>query len=390
MKLRKAIETISSLWHYRRIRRSLRDMRSPLFFIFPSWQLGGSERIHADIMALVKNSRPICIITTPQRGRGLKDSFAQCADLIYLRRWGTKASFKPKMLQHVAEAINKQADSVVFGSNNLFFYDLLPLLKSHVRVIDLTHSITPKQEWCETYNLPHVHRINRRVILGPKTLEAFRAIYAEHNVPAALLARFTIIPNRASIAVSSQERELDAPLHIIFVGRDSDEKRPELFFRIAKACSERGIDARFTAVGEFGRIRQPYMPYVHFAGEIYETDRLVAYYRQAHIIAITSTFEGFPLVLVEAMSQGVVPICTDVGEIPYYISASLETGYAIDGRQPEDKIIDDFIAKISFLQANPRVWKSYSLHCQKLVDEKFSTERFETAYRNLLLNEKER
>ncbi|WP_177180975.1 glycosyltransferase family 4 protein [Parapedobacter koreensis] len=290
------------------------------------------------------------------------------------------------MIKLVADAINKQPSAVVFGSNNLFFYDLLPHLRSHVRVIDLTHSITPKQEWCETYSLPYVHRINQRVVLGPNTLETFKAIYASHGVPAALLARFTIIPNKTGIAVSLLKKELTGSLRVIFVGRDSEEKRPELFFRIAEMCVGKGIDARFVAIGKFVRNWNHYTPYVSFEGEIRDTERLVEQYRQAHIIIITSSFEGFPLVLQEAMSQGVVPIATDVGEIPYYISPSLETGYTVDGRQPDDKIIDDFIAKISYLQVNPFVWTSYSSRCREMVGEQFSEERFETEYRNLLLN----
>ncbi|WP_353197444.1 glycosyltransferase family 4 protein [Parapedobacter defluvii] len=386
MKLRKAIETISSLWHYRGISRSLRDTRSALFFLFPSWQIGGSELVNEEIKAVVENNRPIIIITTPQSEVGFRGLFARYAEIIYLRRWGTKASFKPKMLQRVAEAINKQPGSVVFGSNNLFFYDLLPYLSPHVRIIDLTHSITPKQEWCETYSVPHVPRIDHRVVLGPNTLETFKAIYANHHIPVALLRRFKVIPNKVRIAVSPSVRELTGSFRVIFVGRDSEEKRPGLFFRLAKACVETGVDARFTAIGKFGKHWDHYAPYVDFEGEIRDTERLVDQYRQAHLIVVTSTFEGFPLVLLEAMSQGVVPISTDVGEIPYYISPSQETGYTVDSRQPDDKIIGDFIEKISYLQANSSVWKSYSSRCREMVGEQFSEERFETEYRNLLLN----
>src|SRR5690606_17746697 len=135
-------------------------------------------------------------ITEIQRKRGFKKEFQQVADVIYLRRWGQKKRFKRFMLKKIAEAINKKADALVFGSNNFFLYDLIPYLAPHVKVIDLTHSFSIDLGGYERYSLNRVGKIDHRIILGENALKTFEKIYATYHVPSSLLQRFIIIPNK--------------------------------------------------------------------------------------------------------------------------------------------------------------------------------------------------
>src|SRR5690606_28875593 len=275
MKIKRTLDTLRSVAGYPGIVRSLQKARSSIFFIFPSWQIGGSERVHADIMKAVRECKPDCIITSVQEGDGFRQLFEKYANVIYLRRWGSKVSFRPKMAKLVAKAINRQDNVTVFGSNNLFFYDVIPYLKEHVRIIDLTHSITPNRDWCEAYSVPYVERIQHRVVLGTGTLEAFKEIYAQHGISKTFLERFRVIPNKVSVTeADSDKQDRNGSFEVLFVGRNSDEKRPVLFFEIAKRCTAAGIDASFTAVGDFDTFAPRYASYVNFVGQIRDESRL--------------------------------------------------------------------------------------------------------------------
>src|SRR5690606_26642134 len=111
----------------------------------------------------------------PQWKEGLKKEFNEVSDVIELKRWGEKKSFKPIILKKIAKVINQQKHPVIFGSNNLFFYDLIPLLNPHVKIIDLTHSFSTDKDGYEHYSLPSAPRIDKRVVLGANALNTFQS-----------------------------------------------------------------------------------------------------------------------------------------------------------------------------------------------------------------------
>src|SRR5690606_1525492 len=129
---------------------------------------------------------------------------------------------------------------------------------------------------------------------------------------------------------------------VLFVSRNSKEKRPDLFFRVVDACTKRGLPITFTVIGDFERVSQ-YSDNVTFKGEIRDREILNNHYKEAHLILVPSTFEGFPMVLLESMAYGVVPICTDVGEIPNFISEEKKTGFIVDNALPDQQKVQKFV-----------------------------------------------
>ncbi|MGV8830192.1 MAG: glycosyltransferase [Breznakibacter sp.] len=104
--------------------------------------------------------------------------------------------------------------------------------------------------------------------------------------------------------------------HILYVGRiDKEHKRVDRLVRIYELVANRYDDWSLLIVGD-GKHRkdlQDYVvnkqiPRVFFEG--YKTD-VHSYYERASIFCLTSNIEGWPMVLNEAMSYGVVPISFD-------------------------------------------------------------------------------
>lgn len=79
------------------------------------------------------------------------------------------------------------------------------------------------------------------------------------------------------------------------------------------------------------------------------------YYREASIFCLTSAYEGFPLVLAEAMSYGVVPIAfNSFGAVCDCISNEQ------DGLLIEPFRLDEYIDKLDSLICDTIIWNKYS------------------------------
>jgi glycosyltransferase involved in cell wall biosynthesis len=361
-----------------------------LFFFFPFWQIGGGERVHADILKVFQIDRPLCFITDRSENDGFKKEFQASADTVVLGRWAEKRSFSKIMLKKIAAAINRQEHPVAFGCHSHFFYQLIPHLASHVKVVDLIHAFTFDPNGPEIYSLPHVGRLDHRVILGEKTKNDFKNLYQEKRIDLKYLERFTIIPNQSKSSPSAPIKDFGGKLQVLFVSRNAPEKRPELFVEIAKGCAQQNLPAEFIMVGDFTAWKGQVGANISIKGEIFDRKILDDIYLCAHLVLITSWREGFPLVMMEGMGHGVVPIATRVGEIPAYISSeSHENGFLIENTGDTQAIVDGFVHQIEQLCQDRGLLQEFSHHAYRFAKEHFGEERFRRSYRKLLLGAEE-
>jgi glycosyltransferase involved in cell wall biosynthesis len=106
-----------------------------------------------------------------------------------------------------------------------------------------------------------------------------------------------------------------------FVGRLSPEKAPDVFVRMADLLRPAFPDAHFVIVGEgplLGELRMLVNDLhlggrVHFAGV--QCD-MRAVYHSLELLVSTSTTEGMPFALMEAMAAGLATVATQVGGVP--------------------------------------------------------------------------
>jgi glycosyltransferase involved in cell wall biosynthesis len=94
-----------------------------------------------------------------------------------------------------------------------------------------------------------------------------------------------------------------------------------------------------------------------------------------------SIYEGFPMVIMESMAHGVIPITTDVGGINEHITNG-ENGILIsDGN--EEKIVFDFINAIELLIIDNKKMEIISKNAFEYAQSHFSIEQFNDNYRRL-------
>ncbi|HLW20821.1 MAG TPA: glycosyltransferase family 4 protein, partial [Cyclobacteriaceae bacterium] len=167
---------------------------------------------------------------------------------------------------------------------------------------------------------------------------------------------------------------------------NAPEKRPEIFVDIARQCRERNLPLEFIMVGDFYELTTRVGSNVTILGEVFDREKLNEVYSDAHLILVTSWREGFPLVIMEGMGHGVVPVATKVGEIPSYISSStFRNGFLIENDEQEKNIVDAFVEQIDKLCKDRELLREYSNNAYIFAEQSFGEENFEQAYRKLLL-----
>ncbi|MDR3412229.1 MAG: glycosyltransferase [Formivibrio sp.] len=135
-------------------------------------------------------------------------------------------------------------------------------------------------------------------------------------------AGWQVMPNfveaLSADSAPAASREPQAPLQLLFVGRIAEEKQPHLWLDTLEALAARSLAAELTILGEgplqdwvkSEALRRQLT--VHFHGQIGGVSEFM---RRADWLLLTSRFEGFGLVVLEAMQVGLPVVSTDSGGV---------------------------------------------------------------------------
>ena len=174
----------------------------------------------------------------------------------------------------------------------------------------------------------------------------------------------------------------EGPLRVLFIGRLSREKGVFDLPAIDAILEARGIDARWTVVGD-GPAREelrsawPGSARVHHAGAVPRA--AIPGIAAAHDVFVLPTrAEGFPLVLLEAMASGLVPVASDIPSgVPELVIAD-ETGY-----RPAVGDVAAFAQAIAGLASNPPLLERLSAASRALVAGEFDVRERARDYHEL-------
>lgn len=133
--------------------------------------------------------------------------------------------------------------------------------------------------------------------------------------------------------------------NVLFVGRLSKQKRPELFIKLAaillKNLPDENLNFRLVGDGplrsELGKLAEDLGltdENLTFLGARTEMDE---FYRQADVLVLTSEYEGTPNVLLEAMAFGLPIVATRVGGVAEIVD---ETRAILVDKDDEEGLIE--------------------------------------------------
>ena len=179
--------------------------------------------------------------------------------------------------------------------------------------------------------------------------------------------RITVIPNMAS----SKDKEQNARYgsFVGFIGRISPEKGIQTFMDAASKCA----DISFKVAGSYDR-----MPHLlaspssnfDFVGHL-SHEKLDEFYKAVRMIVLPSIcFEGFPMVLAEAMLYGKPVICSRIGGLPEIVEDG-KTGLLFESADAEDLSV-----KIRYLWNRPDLCRKMGHEGRKKALREYSPKKY--------------
>ena len=106
-------------------------------------------------------------------------------------------------------------------------------------------------------------------------------------------------------------------------------------------------------------------------------------FSESHILLMTSAYEGFPVLIKEAMAHGCVPVVTALPGILTHLQDG-ENSLLIQSVSDEQKVVEEGIRHIQFLLQQNQVLKKISHTCFDYASRHFGKKPFYQAYAELL------
>ena len=341
-----------------------------IVFFIPYHHIGGAERVHLNIIKALKYKPIVCFDYS--NSDKISEEFSKNAHCFLITN-----DKRRKIVMLFLQIISCFMPVVLFGCNSGLFYNYVSKLKGKIRAIDLTHAFSFPEYGMEISSLPYVNLLDNRIVINNKTFNDYKALYQKNEIEESLLARFKIISN-GIIVKDFVDCHIDSRFThftIGFVGRNSPEKRPELFFQIVQQTK---IKAK--AIGDnFDNFKIDF-PEVTYFENCNDNEIIRSQFSGISLLIVSSSREGFPIVIMEAMELGILVIATDVGSIAEHVIND-ENGFL----SPVGK--EDFlnfnIAKIKSIIEDKVLYRNLSLKAREYAINNFDIKIFNKQYRDL-------
>jgi glycosyltransferase involved in cell wall biosynthesis len=360
---------------------SVRSKEYDIFFFFPFYHTGGAEQVHLQVARIFGRTHK-CIIfftRTSVDNRYLEEFRNTGCEIADISRYTDNKLLYYQNLTwrgRISNMINSQVKKpVVFNGQCNFGYKISPWIRKDIRQIELIHSFN-SFSWIR---LPFLPFISKTIMISKRRIEEHLQQYKKLEVPGELAEKIVFIPNAIELPEQPCKKQFST-IKLLFVGRGTPEKRPELFIEIANAASDSGLTVQWTIVGDMDEKITAALPAnVVATGSITNPALLHEIYCAHHILVIPSSTEGFPIVLMEAMARGCAVMATPVGDIPFHINN--DNGFLFSSTDPAI-IINESVAWLKDL--TPGKMEHLSNSATSYAFKNFGIEMFNQQYKAIL------
>jgi glycosyltransferase involved in cell wall biosynthesis len=358
-----------------------------VFFFFPFYHTGGAEIVHLNIVKSVSNYSTVTIFSLPSGDEDLKKEFFKVSNCFDIQLFIRSKKKRKILVQTISKKINNQKKTTVFGCYSHFLYDLLPYLDQKITKIDLLHAFTGYHEpGHEKDSIPFVNYFDKRIVITKYLKNQLEIFYDINNISSTFKEKIQVIYNATHFVANEKEIKRNEKFTLLYIGRNSPEKRVHLIAKIATRLQYLNLNTEVVLIG--ANLEDAVLPEDKtnciFIGSLNQ-DEIEVWYKKANVTLITSKREGFPMVFMESMIFGCVPISTRVGGIPELITNAVN-GILIDDDKDEEEIIDEFCIQIESLVKNTKMYHAISENAFQFANANFGMQRFRKEYQNLILN----
>ena len=275
--------------------------------------------------------------------------------------------------------INSQKNKpVVFNGQCNFGYKISPWIKKSIKQIELIHSLNT----FSYIRIPFLPFINRTIMISKKRIEDHKKLYDHFGIPSNLFEKISYIPNAIKLPEQIAVKD-KASFTVLYVGRGTEEKRIKLIAETAKQLKEINEPVSFEMMGDVSEaISQADYPFIKFYGNLSDEKKINEIYSKAQVFILTSSSEGFSMVIMEAMAHACVILSTAVGDIPFHVKNG-ENGFLFNNSENETAIIREATEKIIWLKNNRQEMYKMAVNNIDYANHNFGIERFNKDYRDL-------
>lgn len=341
---------------------------------FPFYHTGGAEAVHARVAKVWGGPDTLIIFTRKSTDNRYFTAFVQTNSTVldYSKYTGTKWLYPVNIFFRgvLAARLAKAKPVLVFNGQCNFAYKLSPWLPKAIPQVELIHSFN-SFSWIR---LPYLAYYRKSICIAQVALQKHVQQYKNLGVPEELASKWTFISNGVPVPQEPTVKSAPNPLTVLWVGRNSEEKRLGVFEQLATQALH--LPIQFICIGT----EKPNTNNIQYIPTITQESALAKWYAKAHMLCITSSTEGFPMVVMEAAAHGCLILSTPVGDIPHRLQNE-PFAYITQTIEPTS-VIEEMVAQL-------QQWTTTShlapLHAQaySFASNHFSLATFERNYTQL-------
>ena len=381
-------------------RQSKRDFsfvsEKPVVFVVPVFlAVGGVERNTIEIMRVLAKDYTFCMITLERHAKeqgtlhyqleGICDYIFDLAELTDFDNYAgvlyeLKAMFKPEVLW--------------LCNNSPWLEKNIGIVRNIYRDVAMVAQdvYDTKLGWIEYYDSPGMQSFDRYIAVTEKIRNCFVDKYgiSENKIDVI----YSAVDSERLAKEKMNKRDRKAILHeygiteakyiIAYVGRLTEQKNPLRYLKLAKQTNQKRNDVRFVMVGD-GKLNTEVDEYIS-KNELGGIVKRIPYLANTaeligtvDALAITSDYEGLPIVSIEAMCMGTPVLSTDTGDLRRFIE-KYGNGVILDDK-------DDY-ESLSFLIDNIDEMKKKAENSGDEALAFFSAENLGEQYRSSFISAK--
>ena len=146
----------------------------------------------------------------------------------------------------------------------------------------------------------------------------------------------------------------DRPMRLLFAGRFDRQKGMDRLVTIIETLRERGVKFELRLVGR-ALLESDDIPRgdgITLLPPSFDPDEMAAHFSWADCLLLPSRWEGFPLVMLDAMAFGLLVVTSDVGGTPEYVTDGNEC-VLVEDKLGDDHVIARFLEALTAFDREP-------------------------------------
>ena len=342
---------------------------------YSRYSFGGTEKVMSLLMPMFKEMGYNVVLITEEHPGDNDFPLPENVKRVILAKEDSYG-FEKRLVSWEQIITENNIDAVIYnawGSNRLL-WDLIYLKSKNVSVVSLAHSVFSYRLLSfdpRFFSLTPVYSLLDGVVVLSEVDKLFWETFNEYTY---------YIPNPVSKELFEVDKVSWDNKSVIWIGRTTYEKNPQAPFEIMKKVTEQISDAKMFLLGDFDEPKWKELAKKYniednivFTGFVSDVNNYLA---KSSVHLMTSSFEGFPMSLLEAKAHGMPTVMFDM---PH-----LELGSVSNGTIGVDMLDCSAAAEeIVKLLQDEQYWNILSHNSEKCADE-YKNYDYKSAWKNVL------